>query len=116
MTAEYFDEEGYLRVRVTVPWNEDNAKELIDGTKTEATKRGQTRILFDLSYWTQPVSEMTRFWSGEHLARVLSSPFRVSAFAAPKVINKFGEITAVNRGAFFRIFPDEQAAIQWLMK
>ena len=116
MTAEYSDESGYLRVKATVPWNTGNAKHLIDETLSEATKRGHTRILFDLSCWTRPDSELTRYFSGEYLARMLSSPFVVSAFSAPEAINGFGENAAVNRGALFRVFPDERAAIQWLMK
>lgn len=115
MTAEYTDEEVYLRVKVTIPWTTENAKKCIDETKAEAIKRGRTCILFDLSYWTQPDNELTRFWSGEHLAKVLQAPFKIAAFGAPNAINKFAENTAVNRGALFRVFPDEQAAIQWLM-
>ncbi len=116
MTTEYLKEDGYLRVRVSGSWTVETAKRVIDETKIEATGRGCHCILFDLTKWSRPASEMTRFYSGKHLAEILAPPFKTAAFALPEAINKFGENTSVNRGARFRIFPDEVSAIKWLME
>ena len=116
MNAEYFDQEGYLLVKVNVPWTTEAAIQLIDETRNEALNRGCHLILFDLRQWSSPASEMIRFYTGEHLAKVLKHPFKVAAFAHQKDITHFGEVTAVNRGALFRIFADETSAIQWLME
>jgi hypothetical protein len=113
--VEYFEHDGYLLVRVGAPWTQNTAISAIDGAKSEAGKRGYNRIVFDLTKWVKPDMEITRFVSGEYLAKALRAPFKVAAYAAPEVINKFGENAAVNRGAIFRIFSDENAAIQWLM-
>ena len=113
-TTEYLDRDGYLLVKVNAPWTEESAKRVIDKAKNEATEQGYKRILFDLTKWARPTSEMTRFYSGEYLAKELRHLFKVAAFALPDAINKFGEDTAVNRGAWFRIFPDEASAIKWL--
>ena len=74
------------------------------------------RILFDLTKWSKPDSEMTRFYTGKYLAETLAYHFKTAAFTQPEAINKFGENTAVNRGARFRIFTDETSAIKWLME
>lgn len=116
MEIEFQDQTDYLLVVAPGPWTEETAIHLIDEAKRVATERGQSHILLDLRQWTRPQREMTRFSSGEHLAKVfLSSGIKVAAFASPEAINKFGENVAVNRGAWFRVFGDEQEAIQWLL-
>jgi hypothetical protein len=114
--VEFFDRDAYLLARVLVPWTTETAKKIIDLTKSEATARAYHRIIFDLTFWEKPDSELTRFWSGEYLARQLGYPFKVSAFANPSNINKFAETTALNRGADFRVFGDEKSAVEWLLK
>src|SRR4051812_37835730 len=113
-SAEYFDKDGYLLVKVLAPWTTAGATQVIDEAHREATKRGQARLLLDLRKWLAPDMESTRFFSGLHLAKVLPPPFKVAAFGSAEAINKFGENAAVNRGALFRVFSDEQAAIRWL--
>ncbi len=113
-TTEFSSRHGYLLVKVIAPWTEETAKHVIHESRTEATKQGYKRILFDLTKWSKPDSEMTRFYSGQYLAETLASNFKTAAFALPEAINKFAENTAVNRGAWFRIFPDEASAIKWL--
>ena len=93
-----------------------NARRVIDEVHGEATKRGHVRLLFDLRNWLAPDTELTRFFSGLHLAKALPPPFKVAAFAFPEAINRLGENAAVNRGALFRIFSDEQSALHWLME
>ncbi len=89
---------------------------MIDEAKNKAGEHGCKRVLFGLTKWSKPVSEITRFHSGEYLAKVLCHPFKVAAFASPEGINKYAENTAVNRAAWLQIFPDEASAINWLME
>jgi len=114
--TEYFNRDGYLLVKVAAPWTAQTAKQAIDETKVEVTKHNFIHVLFDLTQWDKPDSEFTRFLSGKYLAQVFPPPFKIAAYASPNAINKFGENAAVNRGAWYRIFPDEQSAIQWLME
>ena len=116
ISANYVNKGGYLLVEVLVPWTEENAKRVVDESQREATKRGHVRLLFDLRNWAPPEMEYTRFASGAHLAQVLGPPFKVAAYALPEGINRFGEDTARNRGALFRIFPDERSALHWLVE
>jgi hypothetical protein len=115
-SAEYFDKRGHLLIKVLVSWTVANATRVIDEALGEATKRGHLQLLFDLRNWTAPDMESTRYFSGLHLAKVLPPSFKAAAFGFPEAINKFGEDAATNRGAQFRVFPDEQSALQWLME
>ena len=114
--ANFLVREDFLLVQVLVPWTTPAARRIIDATKREATARNHRRILFDLTLLEKPDREMTRYWSGEYLARQLGFPFKIAAYTAPQLITKFGEDVAVNRFANFRVFPDEAAAIQWLLE
>jgi hypothetical protein len=112
---EVHDRGAYLYVRVLVPWTTENAKRVIDEARSEAEAGGFHRILFDLTFWSRPYTEMTRFLTGEYLAQRLGGPYKTAAFSNPEWINRFGENVAVNRGADFRVFPDEQSAVDWLL-
>ena len=114
--AEYLDEEGFLSVRVLAPWTADHAKGIIDQAKKEAVAKGYNRIFVDVTNWTKPDTELTRFLSGEYLAGQLGRPFRVVALANAEGINRFAENTAVNRGADFRVFSDRPSAMEWLLR
>jgi hypothetical protein len=117
MTIEtlYQTHPKHLYVKVYGQWTLKAMKQTIDEIKTEADSRGSTRLLLDMRELPRPDSEMTRFWSGDYLAKVLPPPFKVAAFANPEDINKFGENAAANRNAWFQIFSEEQPALRWLM-
>ena len=105
----------HLYVKVSGQWTAKDMKQTIDQIRNEADRQGSNRLLFDMQELPRPASEMTRFWSGDYLAKVLPPPFKVAAFANSVDINKFGENTAVNRQAWFRIFNEEQPALRWLL-
>ncbi len=104
----------YLLVEVRGEWTEAATQQALYAIKAEADRLGSQRLLLDLRGLSRPATEMVRFWSGRYLAQILPYPFKVAAFAKPELINKFGETVAVNRGAWFQVFPDEQRAVQWL--
>lgn len=114
--AEFTSKADYLLVKTLTPWTFKAAKRVIDGAKEAAIAQGHDHILFDLTPWADVDTGMTRFLSGEYLAQQFSSRFKMAAFAVPEAIDWFGENAAVNRGARFRIFGDEQAAIAWLLQ
>lgn len=92
------------------------ARQFINDIHQVAIEKGYKRILLDLTQWQEPDSEMTRFWSGTYLAELFGySGIKIAAFALAEFITGFGETAAINRGAFFRIFPEESLAIQWLL-
>lgn len=115
MSCTFTGQDGYLFVKVQPPWTFEIAIDVIDISKQAAIDQGYERILVDLREWVRPDMEVTRYLSGEYLAKQLPPPFKISAFAVPQAINKLGENTAANRGANFRIFKDESEALDWLL-
>jgi hypothetical protein len=58
---------------------------------------------------------MDRFFMGKHVASALPG-IRIAVIYRKVYANKFFEDTAVNRGAFIKVFPDKEAALQWLTR
>ena len=106
---------GYLIAEVSGPWDELNAMSQIDAIRDEANKRNHSRLLIDMRKVLPPKDQMSRFYTGKHVAKVLPPPFKVAAFAKSELINRFAEKIAVNRGAMIAVFSEEKAAIEWLM-
>ncbi len=113
---QYHAQPEYLQVKMRGKWNETYINMALDEIKAEADRQGFKRLLVDLLEMSRPNSEMARFLAGEHLAKIMPYPYKVTAFAKSEDINKFGETVAVNRGAWFRVFSDEQTAIEWIME
>ena len=113
---EYYGKPGYLLVIVSGLLTDTDAVLKLNEMRDEAEARNINRLLLDLRAMQMPPSEFTRYVSGEHLAKVLRPPIKVAAFAKPEIINHFAENTAVNRGAWFKIFTEETQAIEWLLE
>ena len=111
----YQEKSGYLMVEAHGQWTEYAAREQIDAVRYIAYIRRFTRLLLDVRDLSSPASDVTRFFTGEHIAEVLPPPFRVAALARYEFNNSFSETVAVNQGAYLTVFADEKAALQWLL-
>jgi hypothetical protein len=114
--VHYHDRPGYLYVEAKGQWVLEDARQQIEKAREEADRRGCTRVLVDARELSAPNSELTRFYTGVHIAKVWRRPFKLASLARPEVINKFAENVAVNRGAHYAVFADEQAALDWLLQ
>lgn len=114
--GQAMNKDQYARIVATRPWTTDSARQLIESARAVAEKMTVDRILFDLRSWEAPEKEMMRYESGLHLASLLRPPYRVAALARSEHVNRFAENVAVNRGAAFRVFADEAAALDWLLQ
>ena len=112
----FFNRDGYLLAKITLPWTAQNAIQAFDEIKEEVSKQHYKFLLIDFTKWEKPDEEFTRYKTGVYFANIFHAPLKVAGYTKVSAINKFGENTAVNRGAQFRIFGDEQNAIQWLLK
>ncbi len=112
----YRDGPGCLVAVANGPWRTEDAKRAIEAIRAEADRRKQTRLLADLRGLSQPDSEMTRFYSGEHAARFWGHPIRAAVLSRPENYNRFGELVAVNRGADLAVFFGEEEALAWLKR
>ena len=107
---------GCLVVEASGEWTTDDAIQAVETIRAEADRRGLTRLLVDIRQLSEPHSEMTRYFTGEHLAKAWPYPFRTAVVMKPEIYNRFGENTARNRGAQVSIFFEEEAALDWLSK
>jgi hypothetical protein len=106
---------SYLACTVNGEWVSKELKDYIDTIYAEVMKLGHKRLLADLSLVSGPPPEMERFHMGEYIASALQG-IKIAIVYRKVYANKFFEDTAVNRGAWVRVFPDKQTALQWLLK
>ena len=115
LSIDIQEDSDYLVCTVTGKWVTHELEGFIDTASSELKKRRYRRILVDMSLVSGPPPEMDRHDIGKYIASVL---FRIKiAVVYRKVLaNNFFEDTAVNRGAWIKVFPDKQTALQWLME
>ena len=114
-TVQFNVEENYLYVKLAGPWTAESALESMKYIKIEADKHSKLNILLDFTGMMRPENEMVRYYTGEYIADVFKTSYRLSAYAQAFKINRFAETVAVNRNANFRIFTDEKLARDWLL-
>ena len=115
LQATYAEGPGYLMAEVGGRWEEQDAKQTIVAIHEEASKRGQTRIFLDLLGFMPPRSDLTRFFTGEHVAKHWGYPFRVAVLSSRELYTGFAETVALNRGASIRVFFGKEQALEWLL-
>ena len=113
LSIDIQEDSGYLVCTITGKWVTDELKSFIDTLSAELKKRGCSRILADMSLVSGPPPEMDRYHLGKHVASVLRG-VKTAIIYRKVYANNFFEDTAVNRGAWVRVFPDKQTALQWL--
>ena len=116
LDVRYHNETGYLAVEVSGLWEQNDAEQAIEAIRDEADKREQTRLFLDLRNFTPPKSRMTRFFTGEHIAKHWGRPFRVAGLWTPEFYDGFAETVAVNRSATIKVFIEKEKALEWLLK
>ncbi|CAG0957670.1 hypothetical protein ANAEL_00435 [Anaerolineales bacterium] len=105
----------YLVCTVTGKWVTVELESFIDMVSAELKKLGYRRILVDMSLVVGPPPEMDRHDIGKYIASVLCG-VKTAVIYRKVLANNFFEDTAVNRGAWIKVFPDKQTALQWLME
>lgn len=116
LEVHYKETPDYLLATFNGTWEEFNTKQEIEALREEALKRGKTRLLLDVRNLESPKDVMTRYKTGVNIAKFWGYPLKVAAFANAEQITGIPETVAVDRGASFAVFPEEAAAIEWLMK
>jgi len=107
---------GYLAYTVAGPWTLQNTYALIDSIKQETGRHGVTRVLVDMRATEGLPSDMDRYKWGVRAAEVLGGRVRVAVLGRSEQINRFGENTAVNRGADVNTLTDPDEALRWLTR
>ncbi len=116
MRLSYRQQPNYLAVKASGDWTTDSAEQAIEAIHDEAVRRSFTRLLLDIRGLSQPPNELTRFFTGERLARTLGFPFKLGFLTRPDLHGRFTEIAARNRGADLAVFFEEESAVEWLLE
>ncbi len=106
----------YTRIDFTGVLTLETAKEQVDWIKAESDREGCHKFLLDVRRVDSRLSTMDRFFLGEYIAQVFRYQIKVAVIYREELITRFGENTAVNRGANFRVEATEEAALQWLLR
>ncbi len=116
MDAELAFEERshYLFVRGRGPSDIETIRTVLRLIRDRARLAGLTHILIDAREVEAPRSGLHRFQMGEMIAELFGARYRLAVLSPARVINKFAENTAVNRGANILVTDDEQEALGWL--
>lgn len=108
--------EAYLFVEAGGPFTNSSVKQAIKAVRDKADALECTRILIDARKVSEPDGQLTRYYTGEYFAEFLPQPFKVALIKRHDDTDRFTETVAVNRGANYWVFSDEETAIQWLAK
>jgi hypothetical protein len=114
-SVQFYIENSYLFVKLAGPWTADTALKSMQLIKVEADKHEVRNILLDFTGMMRPENEMVRYYTGEYIADIFKTHYRLAGFTQAFKINGFTETVAVNRNANFRIFTDEKLARDWLL-
>lgn len=111
---KFHNESSYLHVHASGDWTTKAAENMITRIREKALKENLTCIYIDCVQLSSPDTEMTRYFTGQAIARDLRYPFKTVAVVREEVINKFAENVATNRGARILVTPDNKSAMEWL--
>ena len=116
MNTKFREEEAHLLVTCEGAWKLGAVTELLMSMKERAIQTSHNRILLNWFNVSAPEKEFHRFLAGVDVAEIMRHHFKLAVLYPKHLINKFAENVAVNRGANFFVFFDEDEAIEWLHK
>jgi len=112
----FIEDPGYIKASGKADWTVPNVYKFIDEIKIATMTYDCSLILINMKEVLRPDSEMTRFYTGVYMSKVLAAPLRIAIYAKKEIITNFGETVAVNRGALAKVFDNEKDALEWLLK
>jgi len=87
---------------------------LIDRVKEEGEKRGQGRVILDVTEVVGTVPVVDLHVLGEYVSRCWKEPFKAAIISPEGGLNKFFEYVARERAAQIAVVPNRPAAIEWI--
>ncbi|MDY6880406.1 MAG: hypothetical protein V2J25_15875 [Desulfatiglans sp.] len=107
-------ENGHLEAILSGEATYINYSESMVKIHEESLVSSNKSILIDLTKTTGHYNEFDRFKLGEKIASLFGGDYKVVVIDRKERINKFGENTAVNRGALFMVTHDRKVGLDWL--
>lgn len=115
LQVEIYDAGSYLLIKAAGQYSLVNLTDLLDRTAQEADKRNYGEVLLDLSAVAGPVPVLDMLVIGEHCARVWKRTRKLAIVSAKGGLDRFFEDVSINRGVILAVFPNQAAALAWLM-
>src|SRR5262245_9483410 len=112
---QFEEADSYLIVKWTGQWHLPDVLAIFDAIGEECKRRGLRLVLIEGENAHGPVPNFERFLMGDHIAKVCRG-LRIAGVFQAEYINKFGENTAVNRGADVLATGSRKEALHWLLQ
>jgi len=116
MDREFKHHREYLEVSFSGESTFSNLNELLDQIAKECEKKNHKKVMVGLLHVKGLLSEMDRFKIGEKIAQLFPIPYRMVSIVKEGKINRFGENTAVNRGANLFVVSNRKDGLDWLLE
>ena len=109
------DTDNYITVTLVGAYDVGELENAMVLLRTEAQESGRTKILVDAFGLDDPRIDFDRFRVGVAIAEHAPPSLKIACYLKGEAINHFGEHTAVNRGAQYKVFAERDAAVKWLL-
>lgn len=92
----------------------ESAKECVDLIKKHSILHKRPKVLVNATQMSAPESILSRYQTGEYIAKCWHSPMKVAFYVSLSNLNGLAMDTAINRGANVNAFPSKELALDWL--
>jgi hypothetical protein len=110
-----YDAGSYLLKKAAGQYSLVDLTGVFDRAGQEAEKRGYAKVLLDLSAVAGSIPVLDMLVLGEHCARVWKRTRKLAIVSAKGGLDRFFEDVSINRGVILAVFPNQAAALAWLM-
>jgi len=115
LEVEIYEAGSYLLIKAAGQYSLVDLTELLDRTVQEAENRNYAEVLLDLSAVAGTVPILDMLVLGEHCARVWTRTRKLAIVSERGGLDRFFEDVSINRGVLLAVFPNQSAALAWLM-
>ena len=115
MTFDVEPDTALLKVNLEGDYPADNLAQVLSEVRESQIKHNSSKILIHALAVDAPQTEFQRYATGERLSATFGNHVKVAIVYPAELITKFTENVAVNRGAFLKIVPTEEEALNWLL-
>lgn len=114
MELQILEVDTHLSIKAVGQYSLADLYDLFVRVKEESEKRGDKKVILDVTGVAGAVPVMDMHMLGEHCSRVWKLPFRIAIVSPEWGVNRFFENVAWNRGIRLAVVPDEASAMKWL--
>lgn len=93
----------------------ESARECVDLIRKHSLLYKQPKVLVNATEISTPESILSRYQTGEYIAKCWHSPMKVAFYVSLNNLNGLAMDTAINRGANVNAFPTKELALDWLL-